>query len=47
MPAPLGDIVALICVVFCGLVKSTLQWLKEKARPLVVRHWKAVLKALE
>ncbi|KAF9781684.1 hypothetical protein BJ322DRAFT_1010678, partial [Thelephora terrestris] len=46
MPAPLSDIVALVCVIFCGSMKPSLQWLKEKARPLVVRR-EAVLKALE
>ena len=46
MPAPLSDIVTPICIIFCGSTKPTLQWLKEKARPLVVRR-EAVLKALE
>ena len=45
MPAPLSDIITLVCVIFCGSAKPTLQWLKEKAHPLVVRR-EAVLKAL-
>jgi hypothetical protein len=45
MPAPLSDIVTPICVVFCGSNKPSLQWLKEKARPLVVRR-EIVLRAL-
>ena len=46
MPAALSDIIAPICVIFCGSTKPSLQWLKEKARPLVVRR-EAVLKALQ
>ena len=46
MPAPLSDIIAPICIVFCGSSKPSLQWLKEKARPLVVRR-EVVLSALQ
>jgi hypothetical protein len=46
MPAQLSDIVTLVCIIFCGSTKPTLEWLKEKARPLVVRR-DAVLKALQ
>lgn len=46
MPAPLSDIATLVCVVFCRSAKPTLQWLKEKACPLVVR-WETILKVLE
>jgi hypothetical protein len=46
MPAPLSDIITLVCIIFCGSTKPTLQWLKEKARPLVVRR-DAVLNALQ
>ena len=46
IPAPLNDIVTPICVIFCGSMRPSLQWLKEKARPLVVRR-EAVLKALQ
>ena len=46
MPAALNDIITPICVIFCGSTKPSLQWLKEKARPLVVRR-EAVLKALQ
>lgn len=45
MPAPLSDIITLVCIIFCGSTKPTLQWLKEKAHPLVVRR-DAVLNAL-
>ena len=46
MPSSLSDITTLVCVIFCGSTKPTLQWLKEKARPLVVRRG-VVLKALQ
>ena len=46
MPPALADIVTPICVIFCGSTKPSLQWLKEKAYPLVVRR-EAVLKALQ
>ena len=46
MPAPRNDIVTPICVIFCGSTKPSLQWLKEKAQPLVVRR-EVVLRALQ
>jgi hypothetical protein len=46
MPPALCDIIAPICIIFCGSAKPSLEWLKEKARPLVVRR-EAVLKALQ
>jgi len=45
MPPPIGDIISPICILFCGSTVPTPQWLKEKARPLVVRR-EVVLKAL-
>lgn len=46
MPAPISDIISPICILFCGSSVPTPQWLKEKARPLVVRR-EAVLNALQ
>lgn len=45
MPPPISDIISPICVLFCGSTAPTPQWLKEKARPLVV-HREVVMKAL-
>lgn len=45
MPAPLHDIISPICILLCSSTVPTPQWLKEKARPLVVRR-EVVLKAL-
>lgn len=45
MPPAISDIIAPICILFCGSTIPTSQWLKEKAHLLVVRH-EVVLKAL-
>ena len=45
MPPHISDIIAPICILFCGSTAPTPQWMKEKARPLVVRR-EVVLKAL-
>ena len=45
MPAPIHDIISPICVLLCSSTVPTPQWLKEKARPLIVRR-EVVLKAL-
>ncbi|KAJ7933320.1 hypothetical protein B0H13DRAFT_2306998 [Mycena leptocephala] len=45
LPLPIADIITPICVVFVGSKPPTMEWLKEKARPLVVRKEK-VQKAL-
>ena len=46
MPPSINDIISPICIIFCGSAMPTSQWLKEKARPLVVRR-EVVLKALQ
>ena len=45
MPPTTGDVVTPICILFCGSTPPTSKWLKENARPLVVRR-EAVLRAL-
>jgi len=45
MPPSISDIISPICIIFCGSTIPTPQWLKEKARPLVVRR-EVVLHAL-
>ena len=45
MPPSISDIISPVCVIFCGSATPTPQWLKEKARPLVVRR-EVVLNAL-
>ena len=45
MPPEINDIISPICIIFCGSTVPTMQWLKEKAHPLVVRR-EVVLKAL-
>jgi hypothetical protein len=45
LPLPIADIITPICVVFVGSKIPAAEWLKEKARPLVVRKEK-VQKAL-
>ena len=45
MPPAMDDIISPICMLFCGSTIPTLQWLKEKACPLVVRR-EVVLAAL-
>jgi len=46
MPAPISDIISPICILFCGSSVPTPQWLKEKARPLVMRR-EVILNALQ
>jgi len=46
MPPPIGDVITPICILFCGSTPVTSKWLKEKARPLVVRR-EVVLRALQ
>jgi hypothetical protein len=45
MPPQICDIISPICILFCGSTVPTRQWLKEKARPLVVCR-EVVLRAL-
>ena len=45
MPPTIDEIVTPICILFCGSTPPTSKWLKENARPLVVRR-EAVLRAL-
>ena len=45
LPPPADDMLAVICVIFVGSSKLTAEWLREKAKPLVVRRDK-VYKAL-
>jgi len=46
MPPPIDDVVTPICILFCGSAPPTSKWLKENARPLVVRR-EVVLRALQ
>ena len=46
MPPTIDDVVTPICVLFCASTPPTSKWLKENARPLVVRR-EVVLKALQ
>ena len=45
MPPTIDDVVTPISILFCGSAPPTSKWLKENARPLVVRR-EVVLKAL-
>lgn len=40
LPAPVGDTITFICIIFVGNSKLTKEWLREKAKPLVVRREK-------
>jgi len=45
MPPAIDDVVTPVCILFCGSAPPTSKWLKENARPLVVRR-EAVSRAL-
>lgn len=45
LPPPISDVITPICVIFVGSKPPTPEWLKDKARPLIVRKEK-VQKAL-
>ncbi|KDQ16318.1 hypothetical protein BOTBODRAFT_107358, partial [Botryobasidium botryosum FD-172 SS1] len=40
LPPPVEEIVSHMCVIFVGRTKPTKEWLKDKAKPLVVRREK-------
>ena len=40
LPPPVGETLTFICVIFVGSSKLTNEWLREKAKPLVVRREK-------
>ncbi|KDQ13896.1 hypothetical protein BOTBODRAFT_55879 [Botryobasidium botryosum FD-172 SS1] len=40
LPPPIDEIISHMCVIFVGNTKPTKEWLKEKAKPLVVRREK-------
>lgn len=46
LPPPVEDVLTFICVIFVGSSKLTSEWLRTKAKPLVVRREK-VYKALQ